>query len=549
MRDRTIPPLFLLSCLAIAAAAAQEAPEVASREAPATFSSKVNLVSVPVVVRDSKGRAIGDLRQEDFRLFDKGKQQLIARFSVQQNALPASPMTVATAAPGALSQSPAPLLPDQYVAYIFDDIHLKFDQISQIRTAAEKHFAEKLDPRSRAGIFSTSGRINLDFTDDREKLHETLLHISVGPNAMPTSPKESDLARADVCPPNINVYTADLALNTQDPNSIRAAEAAAVACYGPDPNPPSLGLMASQQILTAANLDTGNSINSLAALIKRLSAMPGKRTIVLISPGFLVTRDLTQAQTSLIDSAIRANVTLSSLDARGLYTDPSAGARANGDALHELADGTGGKYFGNDNGFTDGLAQLAAAPEYTYILAFSPQNLKYDGSYHGLKISLVNGKKLEVQARRGYWAPTRAADAAEQAKEEIREAVFSLDEIRDIPVDVTTEFFKLSEASAELTVASHLDLHGLHFRASGDRNQDTLTIVTGMFDQDGRYVKGTQRIIDLRLREETLDKLLDSGMNVKETFDVQPGRYVVRVVVRDAEGQAMAARNGTVNIQ
>ena len=38
-------------------------------------------------------------------------------------------------------------------------------------------------------------------------------------------------------------------------------------------------------------------------------------------------------------------------------------------------------------------------------------------------------------------------------------------------------------------------------------------------------------------------------MNVKETFEVQPGRYVVRVVVRDAEGQAMAACNGTVNIQ
>jgi hypothetical protein len=74
-------------------------------------------------------------------------------------------------------------------------------------------------------------------------------------------------------------------------------------------------------------------------------------------------------------------------------------------------------------------------------------------------------------------------------------------------------------------------------------------VVTGMFDQDGRYVKGTQRIIDLRLREQTLDKLLDSGMNVKETFDIPPGRYVVRVVVRDGEGLAMAARNGTVNIQ
>jgi len=529
--------------------AAQDIPEVTSREAPATFSSKVNLVSVPVVVRDNKGRAVGGLRQEDFRLFDKGKPQVIARFSVQQNNSASPAPVITTGTPSAPSATSDPLLPDQYVAYVFDDIHLKFEQIAQIRTAAEKHFAEKLDPKSRAAIFTTSGRVSLDFTEDRAKLHETLLRISVGPNAMPTSPKESDLAHTDVCPPNITAYTADLVLNIQDPASTRAAEAAAVACYGPDPNPPALGLMASTQILTAANLDTGNSINSLEAIIKRLSAMPGKRTIVLISPGFLVTRDLAQAQTSLIDAAIHAKVTLSTLDARGLYTDPSAAARANGDALHEIADGTGGKYFGNDNGFVEGLGQLAAAPEYTYLLAFSPQNLKYDGSYHGLKISVVNGKGLDIQARRGYWAPTQAADAAAQAKGEIREAVFSLEEVHEIPVDVTTDFFKLSEASAELTVASHLDLHGLHFRAAGDRSQDTLTVVTGMFDQDGRYVKGTQRIIDLRLREQTLDKLLDSGMNVKETFDIPPGRYVVRVVVRDGEGQAMAARNGTVNIQ
>ena len=142
-----------------------------------------------------------------------------------------------------------------------------------------------------------------------------------------------------------------------------------------------------------------------------------------------------------------------------------------------------------------------------------------------------------------------AADAAEQSREEIREAVFSLDEVRDIPVDVTTEYFKQSEAAGELTVASHLDLNGLRFQITGDRSQDTLTIVTGLFDQNGRYLKGTQRVIDLRLRQQTLDKLLNSGMNVKETFEMPPGHYVVRVVVRDSGGQAMAARNGTVNIQ
>ena len=78
---------------------------------------------------------------------------------------------------------------------------------------------------------------------------------------------------------------------------------------------------------------------------------------------------------------------------------------------------------------------------------------------------------------------------------------------------------------------------------------DTLTVVTGIFDQDGHYVRGIQRVIELRLRDQTLTKVLNTGTDVKETFEIAPGRYVLRVVVRDAEGQAMAARNGTVDIR
>ncbi len=100
-----------------------------------------------------------------------------------------------------------------------------------------------------------------------------------------------------------------------------------------------------------------------------------------------------------------------------------------------------------------------------------------------------------------------------------------------------------------MTVASHLNLSGLKFQTSGDRSADALTVVTGVFDQNGHYVRGTQRVIDLSLRRQSLDRLLASGMAVQETFDLPPGRYVVRVVVRDSRSDTVAARNGTVNIQ
>jgi len=54
-------------------AKSQSAREVVTKEAIPTFSSRVNLVPVTVVVRDSQGRPVGNLTKEDFRVLDNGK--------------------------------------------------------------------------------------------------------------------------------------------------------------------------------------------------------------------------------------------------------------------------------------------------------------------------------------------------------------------------------------------------------------------------------------------------------------------------------------------
>ena len=162
--------------------------------------------------------------------------------------------------------------------------------------------------------------------------------------------------------------------------------------------------------------------------------------------------------------------------ASGYYTGE---ANVQGEVLGSLADGTGGRWVHDNNDLGGGYKLLADAPEFIYVLGFVPSNLKMDGSYHKLKIILVTPKGDTLQARRGYWAPNHAAGVEEQAKEEIREAVFSLEEMRDIPLDVTMDFFRTSETAAELTVNAHLDLNGLKFRTAGDRSQDTLTVEIG----------------------------------------------------------------------
>jgi hypothetical protein len=214
-----------------------------------------------------------------------------------------------------------------------------------------------------------------------------------------------------------------------------------------------------------------------------------------------------------------------------------------------LATGTGGAYYQGTNDYDEGFARTAAPPEYLYVLGFSPEGLKFDGRYHSLRIVVVNGRGLAIQARKGYYAPKHSADPKEQAKEQIEEAFFSRNEIHDLPAVLQTQYFKSSDGSVRLSAMAEIDVKRLSFHKEGDRSRNDVTVVTGIFDNDGNYVNGAQKIVEMRLRDETLqNSRLDSGIAVKSSFSVHPGRYVVRMVVRDSEGQVMAAQSSLVEI-
>jgi len=120
--------------------------------------------------------------------------------------------------------------------------------------------------------------------------------------------------------------------------------------------------------------------------------------------------------------------------------------------------------------------------------------------------------------------------------------------MNDIPVNLNMQFFKSSAANARLTVIARVDLKQLRFRKAEDRNLNTLTIVAAVFDRNGNFMTGLQKVVDMKLKDQTLANLPTTGISIRNIFDLTPGTYAVRLVVRDAEGQAMAARNGTVQI-
>jgi VWFA-related protein len=563
--------------------AANPQSEITTHDAPATFRSSVNLVLVPVVVRDRAGRAIANLQKDDFLLFDRNKPQVITRFSIET---PATPVVSAVSEPAGQALSPANPLPastpapeiaTHFVAYVFDDVHLSVGDLEQSRQAVTRYLNDWLEAVTRAAIFTTSGRTTLDFTDDREKLREMLNHIQSWVSLANTSQD---------CPnPAIPYYMADLIVNQNNQQALAAATADYLACNPPPPGATqqqqaaqqqaqALAQASAQQQLSIGDQETRYATGVLRDIVRRIAVMPGSRNIVLVSPGFYLSSDHRIDENDLMERAIRSNVTINSLDARGLYipgpesdaSQPQPGtsvagailksqyqrdsALANEDVMAELADATGGTFFHNNNDLREGLKRLAAQPEFIYVLGFSPQNLKFDSSFHQLKVTLKNpaGAGYTLQARRGYSAPKHAIDPEEAARDEIREAVYSREELHDIPVDLNLQFFKSSEVQAKLSVLARVDIRNLRYRKVSDRNNDKLTIVSGIFDRNGNFISGLEKIVELRLRDETLAKLPASGINIRSTFDLTPGSYVLRLVVRDAEGQTMAARNGAVQI-
>ncbi|HUP04482.1 MAG TPA: VWA domain-containing protein [Bryobacteraceae bacterium] len=546
----------LLCSLAAAQSPPQPSSEIQTQAAPFTFSSKVSLVSVPVVARDAQGHAVGSIPREDFQIFDNGKPQTISRFSVEKFG--SETQTIAPVTPNS-----APVtLPDHYVAYLFDDAHITADHLAQTRAAAWRRISSSVNSNERVAIYTTTGQIGLDFTSDLDKIHKALDAIR---------PQSAIVHLSGDCPP-LTIFMADLLWNKKDPQVIADSETDVRACTQEpmsDDEADFRAQNAAKMVLALADRYIRESLDTLDLLIKKMSMMAGQRTVVMVSDGYFMLDDRRQDEQYVFENALHSNIVINTLDARALYslvpgqdasshtltldtlTDKKVWADqeaiANRSLLAETAANTGGS-FAEGNDLDAGMTRASEAPEYVYIIGFNPENLKSDGKYHNLKVEIHNVKGLAIEARHGYYAPRYSQDSVQRTKEEISEAFFSREEIHDIPAVMQTQFFKSSDYKATVSVIAKVDVRQLQFRKEGDRNANDLVVVSGLFDQDGNYVTGTQKTVQLRLLDSTLQNKLGNGLSVKTTFDVAPGSYLVRMVVRDSESKEMAAVNGAIQI-
>jgi VWFA-related protein len=411
-----LPQFFLILCAASLLAAQQQEPLSPNL----VVKSNVNEVLVPVVVRDSQGKAVGNLTKENFQIFDNGKPQVISGFTVVERAT-ARPDAIAasSSAPSSFSnQVPPPSPAQRFVVFLFDDLNLSTSDLSLTQKAVSKSLEASLAASDTAAVLSTSGT-NSGFTRDRAQLQQAI--ISLKPNNIYRHNSKD-------CP-NVDYYNADLIWNKRDEMTLRAAIEDTISCANLPHDRRAIDIaknmveQAAQRALSMGEETYRTDLGFIRLVISKMGALPGERILVLISPGFLTrSGEAMELASQVLNMAARGNVIINAIDSRGLYTtNLESSERSPGSALAsivqnqhrsvsmtadegvmvDLADGSGGTYFHGHNDLEAGITKLFEVPGYVYLLSFSVA--KPNGNYHQLKVK-VNHDGLSVQARRGYVA-------------------------------------------------------------------------------------------------------------------------------------------------
>jgi VWFA-related protein len=486
----------------------------------------------------------------------------------------------------------------------YDDLDTSAGDMMRARDAALRFVGAGTEPRDRVAIFTTE-RMLSDFTSDPKQIDGTLSELR--PSSRALAPAQSEC-------PNMSDFQAQQITQSIDPSSDawKVALQELSICRGIDnPLVPQQfsGQLSSdsaaavsqemaqiqvqaRRIVDQAQLQVRSNLQQFERVVRYVSLRPGQRTVILVSPGFLSESEQPQLD-RIIDTALRSQVVISSLDPKGLAVDeegdasldkpltgPAKAAQKNltearefaaADVLAEVAQGTGGALFQHDNDLQAGFGALAGHGE-VYALAFSPKNLQPDGKFHALKVSLAEKHSgYSVQARRGYFAlaiqpatanqagangnetpkteepiPPPASDPQAQERNRLREAIRSRIEIAELPVELDMNVSAGQGETRELSVLTHVDGTNLHFHKEGDHNLNTLTFVIGVFDLKDNPVQFLQRHADLSVPDGQLSEFLKTGLTVKIIVQLKPGDYRVREVVSDSEEHHTTAMNREV---
>ncbi len=571
----------MIASLALAAAvtAAVGGPDAAQEKPPAPprFASAIDQVVVDVVVTDAEGRPVTGLAAADFLLGEDGAAQTVASFEAFTARDVAEP--AATDVPTRVSSNPATPIgfTGRTFAIVFDDIRLTAGQALAARKAVEDFLEHRVREGDRVLLAATGGEVfwGARLEDGRDELLAQLGRL-VGRHIPPVGTESISDAEAYRIVVRRDAETFDHAVrrfkrgSTMNPPALSPGVAApgegmflgGTECEG-EPERCHVAMEA-RATYQRANGRLRDTLAFLQRVLGALEGVHGRKSAILVSPGFYQDADVAEFQDAARASQ-RANAPVSFLNARGLpglaaeldattggVPDPGDLTLAMQETLQEaagaeaIAGATGGTVVKNRNDVTRGLRRIVEEESAYYLLGFTSTNEARDGRYRRLEVKLAPGAGRggwEVRARKGYYAPGPRRAAPGAAEEEARATLLAPFDRAGVPLRLTAQVLdEKTPGKARCRLVGEIDVRALETREKEGSPAVSLEVLfaTAM-PADGKWTPRGRRI-DLRLQPGVKERLESEWYVVSEDVELPAGAHVARLVVRDA----LSGRIGSV---
>ncbi len=538
-RQILLRPLFLAFYLWQAAILpAQQQPAAPAQAATMPkFTSSTQLVVEIVSVKDKNGNIIEGLTAKDFTVTENGVPQTLSFCEFQKLEEKAEPAAATpTAAPAApATPKAAPVTNTQIASEAPGDIKFRdrrllaiyFDMSAmpvpdQLRalTAARSFIQKQMTKADLLAIMKFEGgavRVMQDFTDDRDTLF-AVIDKMVAAEGQGFDETTADESAADTG-----------------------------AAFGQDD----------------AEFNIFNTDRQLAALqtaVKMLGQLNEKKALVYFASGLRLNGVDNQAQMrSTVNSAIRANVALFTIDARGLVAQPPMGDATRGspggqgmysgagamaftnnfqrsqDTLYALAADTGGKALLDVNDLTVGMVNAQKAISSYYILGYYTTNAALDGKFRKIGIT-VKDLSAKLDFRSGYYAGKTFNKFTTADKErQLEDALMLGDPITDLTIQMEVNYFQLNKAEYYVPVVMKVPGSELALARRGGAERTLIDFIGEIKDEFGTTVQNIRDKVDIKLTGETAAQLVKKPIEYDTGYTLLPGSYTIKVLARDDE--------------
>lgn len=503
------------------------------QQPPITFRAEVNYVEVDARVVDQKGAFVADLTAADFEVFEDGKPQSVTAFSMvnipveraERPLFASQPIEsdVRTNLQGA---------DGRIYLVVLDDLHTAVLRSARTKAAARMFIERFIGANDTAAVVHTSGRTDAsqDFTNSQRLLLQSVDKF------MGRRLRSATANRID-------------AAGQRTPGSADPLE---------DIDDQERGFQARSALETVRNL------------AQYLGNIHGRRkAMVFFSEG--IDYDINdvfnnRSASSIIDTtrdviaaATRANVAVYGVDPRGLGgavgdelievqsfpADTGLGpesffneARLGQDSLRVLSDETGGFAAVNRNDFGTAFQRIVNDNSSYYLMGYYSTDSRRNGRFRKIEVRLANRPGLTVRARKGYVAPRGRApktetSSADGPSPELRDAIESPLPIVALPLAATAVVFKGPAPKGAVVVSTLIGGAGLPFVEKDGTFRNDLEILMIATDEKGKSFSSDRSTVNLNMKPNTAERVKATGFRVISSLDLAPGRYQLRVGVRE----------------